>query len=316
MLHIAPSNTKADANQLEAKEAGGIVSSLGLRTAAAGRFAQDGVVNELTDEEFQNEAGGRPSVPMATTLLLVLRTAPAKGGLDHPHQHLLKVVAEGGTVDEGIPRHEDGIEGLHHGLGTDAVAQGAGTVLHVQRYDEAEEVGDGHLHGLVGPGIGLLELAVEDGTGERFEAGGEGGDSCLGGSSAATAGRTTTPLTGVGGTAAATDAATAPVRRCMDTTNATATATATANATAANAKRSIGQHHQAPPLEQSVERPERHERVRTGRPGIGDDAQEGRGERTGIVGKDGGRSLLLLVHLVLLELRLRLVARGRCGIDR
>ena len=103
------------------------------------------------------------------------------------------MIAKSWTVDEGIPRHKDGIESLHHGFGADAVARGSGTVFHIQRNDETEEVGDGHLHGLIGPGIGLLELAVEDGTGERFKVGGEGG---LGGSAA-----TTTPLTGVGGTA-------------------------------------------------------------------------------------------------------------------
>lgn len=256
------------------------MSGLGLRTAPAGRFAQYGVVNKLADEELQNEAGGRPSMPLVTSLLpLMLTSTLAKGGLDHADQHLFKVIAQGWTVDEGIPRHEDGIEGLHHGFGTDAVATGPGTVLHIQRNDETEEVGDGHLHGLVGPGIGLLELAVEDGAGERFEVGGE---RSLGGSAA-----TTTPLTGVGGSA-------------VIAANAATAATTVHSVDATDTKRSIGQYDQTSPLEQPVQRSECHQSVRTGSPGIGNDTEKGSGIRPSIVGQ--GHHLLLDVELLELGL--------------
>lgn len=218
---------------------------------------------------------------VATSLLLLMMLTPAlaKGGLDHAHQYLFKVIAKGWTVDEGIPRHKDGVEGLHHGLGTDAVAARSSTVLHIQRNDETEKISDGHLHGLIGPGIGLLELAVEDGTGERFEVGGKCG---LGGSAA-----TTTPVTGVGGNAvvAANAATAATPMRSLDT---------------ADTKRSIGQHDQTPALEQPMQRPECHQSVWTGRPGVGNDTEKGSGVRPSIVGQ--GHHLLLDVELLELGL--------------
>ena len=222
---------------------------------------------------------------VATSLLLIMLTsALTKGGLDHAHQYLFKVIAQGWTVDEGIPRHKDGIEGLHHGLGADAVTARSSTVLHIQRNDETEKISDGHLHGLIGPGIGLLELAVEDCSGERFEVGGERGLG-LGGSAA-----TATPLTGVGGNAVvAANAATAATTtaRSLDT---------------ADTKRSIGigQYDQTPSLEQSVQRSECQQSVRPGGPGIGNDTEKGSGIRPSIVGQ--GHHLLLDVELLELGL--------------